>query len=223
MQLPLYTAKEEWLNCVTHAVGAVISIIGVIYLLFNTTKYNDVYLLIGMIVFGITLINVYTASAIYHGVPFKRFNLKRRLRLFDHLAIYLMIGGTATPFALGNLRNENGFYMVLVIWVLAIAGMIFKTAIRNVLDKYVKWDALLYLAIAFSSLFFINPLVKCVNHEGIKWLALGGVFYVVGTLMYLIKKIPYNHAIWHLFVMAASTCHYLAILNYVTPPANIPQ
>lgn len=214
-----YSEKEERLNYITHGLGGILSIIGLVVLIIYGVQ-EDWISLLSFILFGASMIAVYTASTLYHWVT--RESLKKKLRLLDHAMIYTLIAGTYSPFLLGNFRPSFGWWMFFVVWGLAIMGIIFKILIRNKMDKYAKLDVWIYIglgSIAFVTAFFAGEeAFKGIAPVGLCLLVIGGLFYYVGTFFYSSEKIPYNHAIWHLFVIAGSSCHYFSVLYYARLP-----
>ena len=217
MKLPFYSEEEENLNFWTHLFGTIVSIIGVFFLVKKVIPYNDGWFILGATVFGVSMICTFLASTLYHGV--RKAPLKKAFRLIDHAAIYLLIAGTYTPFALGNLRDGWGFIIFILIWTFAISGIIFKISIRNYLEKFKNVDLFLYIAMGCFVIFFIKPTIEAVEVSGMVLLAIGGAFYLIGAAFYATKRIPYNHAIWHLFVIAGAACHYFSIFYFALPPA----
>lgn len=216
MDLPDYTPAEERLNYQTHAVGFVFAAIGIFFMARHYWYQPDTKLLLGTTVYSITAAFALFSSAVYHGL--KNMEAKKTFRFIDHAAIYILIAGSYTPFALGNLRDVCGSSMLTMAWILAVAGIIFKFAIRNHLDRLERIDSLLYLVFGFMALFYIQYIVGYLPPTAVQLLALGGALYVVGVYFYLSKTIRFNHAIWHLFVMAAVACHYAAVYGYTAPP-----
>lgn len=216
MKVPSYSTLEERLNYLTHGIGAFISLIGFIVLIYYALEYRDVGVLIGVTIFGLCSTVLFSASTIYHWV--EHLEWKKTLRVFDHLAIYLMIAGTYTPYLLGNMRENWGIPILITVWSLAIGGMVFKWLIRHQLQKYESYSIAFYAGLGLLILFFIQPMMETVDFWGVFLLMLGGVFYIVGILFYVVDRIPFNHAIWHLFVIAGAASHYFSIFYYVKPP-----
>lgn len=216
MKTPNYSSFEERLHYLTHGIGAIVSVIGFIVLIYYALEYQDTGVMAGFIVFGLCMIAVFTFSTIYHWVEHKEW--KKTLRVLDHIAIFLMIAGTYTPYLLGNLRENWGIPLLIVVWSLAIGGMIFKWVIRHQLQKYEAYSIAFYAGLGMMILFFIQPVVETVDFWGVFLLMLGGAFYLIGIVFYANNRIPYNHAIWHLFVIAGAASHYFSILYYVRPP-----
>lgn len=211
-----YSRAEERLNYLSHGVAWLVSLLGFVYLIQGGMALEDGLLLVGFIIFGLCMIACFATSTIYHWV--KSVPWKRRWRLIDHAAIYLMIAGSYTPFIMGNLREGLGLGMLALIWILALGGISFKLLIRKNIDRYKYIDLLVYIFLGSIALFFIRPIVDSVAFGGIILLLVGGASYLVGTFFYNNDRIPYNHAIWHLFVIGGAASHYFSILYYVKPP-----
>ncbi|HRI26744.1 MAG TPA: hemolysin III family protein [Chitinophagales bacterium] len=217
MRIPNYHPTEERLNYLTHGVSAALSLIGIATLIQKGIVYSDSYLLIGMLIFGLCMFFTFLTSTLYHWV--QRLQLKKRMRLLDHLAIYLLIAGTYTPFALNNLRSDWGILILVLIWVIAALGITYKIVFRHHFDKLGAIDTFMYVAMGFISLLFVKPMIRCIHAGGLALLVAGGAAYMVGVYFYESKTIKYNHAIWHLFVMTGAFLHYLSVLFFVLPPA----
>ena len=200
-------SAEELANSLTHGAGLMLSIAGFIVLLVLAAMRGSAWRIVSCAVYGSTLICLYTASTLYHGIPSRR--LKRVLKTCDHSAIYLLIAGTYTPFLLVNLRGSWGWSLFGVIWGLAMAGILFKVWF---VEHFSVFSTAVYLLMGWLALVAVKPLLLSVPHSGLLWLLAGGVLYTVGVVFYARKNVPYNHAIWHGFVLAGSTCHYFAVL-----------
>lgn len=202
--------NEEIANWLTHGLGLCLSIAG-FYILINAIHQDDGYTkMISVTVYGITLILLYVFSTLYHAV--KSDKLKRKLQIADHAAIYIKIAGTYTPFSLLTLKDNYGWALLVMIWVLAIAGVIFKFIFS---DKYNIASTIIYLIMGWLAIIVIKPLFNNLPLEGFILLAAGGLSYTVGVIFFLWEKLPYSHPIWHIFVMAGSTLHYLSIFLLV--------
>jgi hemolysin III len=207
---------EELANAITHGVGLVLSIIGFVVLLVLALMRGGPWQIAGCAIYGVTLVSLYAASTLYHGVFSPRF--KRSLRIFDHCAIYLLIAGTYTPFLLVNLRGPWGWSLFGVIWGLALAGVFFKLWF---VDHFPIVSTSFYVLMSWAGIVAVKPVLSQIPATGLLWLAIGGLMYMLGVVFYAIRKIPFNHVIWHLLVMAGSTCHYVAILYAVFPHTKI--
>lgn len=203
---------EELANSITHGVGLALSVAGFIVLLVLSITKGNSWHIIGCSVFGITLIFAYLASTLYHSLYRSSFN--HVLQVLDHSAIYLLIAGTYTPFTLINLRGFWGWTLFGLVWTLAITGIIFKFLHG---DRFKVLSTVGYVALGWVAVIAIKPLFAAVPIGGLVWLLAGGLFYTVGVIFFAWKRLPFNHAVWHLFVMAGSVCHYFAVLFYVLP------
>ena len=204
---------EEIINSVTHGIGLFLSVVGFVVLLALTMRRGTRWHVAGCAIYGSSLICLYLASTLYHGIPLPR--LKRILKTCDHSAIYLLIAGTYTPFLLVNLHGAWGWSLFGIVWGCALAGIIFKVWF---VDQFNVLSTTLYLAMGWLVLVAVKPLEAHVSAPGLQWLIAGGVLYTVGVVFYgSSRRIPYSHAVWHLFVIAGSICHYLAVIYAVVP------
>jgi len=201
-----YSQKEELANVLTHGVGIILSLIGIILLILKALKYGDHWHLVGFIVFGISLLIMFSSSTMYHYVHGG--NTRKKLRKLDHSAIYILIAGTYTPFLLTNLRGTTGWIMFAVIWIFGIVGIVVKLA-TQIKSKWVS--AAIYLAMGWLAVFIAKPLIQNLPTISIVYLACGGLFYTLGVIFYTWKNLPYHHAIWHIFVLGGSICHFLSV------------
>jgi len=201
---------DELASSVTHGIGLGLSIAGFAVLLFLAIVRGGVWQIVSCAVYGVTLVCVYACSTLYHGLPSRR--VKHVLRIFDHSAIFLLIAGTYTPFLLVNLRGGWGWSLLGTVWGLAVAGIVLKVWF---VDGHPILSTGVYILMGWLALVAVKPLFHAVPTIGLIWLLAGGVMYTVGVAFYAWKRIPYNHVIWHLFVMAGSTCHYFAVIYSV--------
>jgi hemolysin III len=208
-------SDEELASSLTHGIGLTLSIAGFAVLLSLAIMRGSVWHIVSCAIYGSTLMCLYTASTLYHGIRSRR--LKRILKVCDHSAIYLLIAGTYTPFLLVNLRGGWGWSLFAVVWGLAMAGILFKVWF---VEHFSVLSTAVYLLMGWLALVAIKPMLLLVPPSGLLWLLAGGVMYTVGVVFYACKNVPYNHAIWHGFVLAGSTCHYLAVLCSVILPAR---
>lgn len=206
------TFIEELANGITHGIGLVLSVAGLVALVALSIIRGNAWHIAGCTTFGVTLVLLYTASTLYHSL--RRPRLKRILKVLDHTAIYLLIAGTYTPFTLVNLRGFWGWVLFALVWSFCVFGIVWKMFHA---ERFVIVSTLLYIAMGWLVLIAVKPLLAAVPLSGIAWLLAGGLFYMVGVLFFAVKRIPYNHAIWHVFVMAGSICHYFAVVLYVLP------
>lgn len=208
-----YSTAEEIANSASHGLGLLLSVFG-LYLLLDKAfvLQADTLSIVSYIVYAVSLILLYLASTLYHAIP--SVTAKKSLKIFDHCAIYLLIAGTYTPFLLIALRTPLAMGLMAVLWGLSIIGIVAKIVF---IHRFKKLSLLTYLAMGWSSLIVIYQLAMSLSTGGLVLLALGGVIYSLGVVFYVNKRIPYNHAIWHLFVLGGSICHFCAIYFYITP------
>ena len=206
---------DELANSVTHGVGLGLSIAGFAALLVLAIVRGGVWQIVSCAIYGVTLICLYASSTLYHGLPSRR--VKRIFRIFDHSAIFLLIAGTYTPFLLVNLRGGWGWSLLGIVWGLAAAGIVLKVWF---VDRHPMLSTGVYVLMGWLALIAVKPLFHAVPTTGLIWLLAGGLMYTVGVVFYACKRIPYNHVIWHLFVMAGSICHYIAVVYSVIPQAR---
>lgn len=201
-----YSETEERLNVITHAMGLLASVIAFPFLILKAVLYPNLSSLVSFIIYGVSLIILYAASTFYHAAkdPKKR----RKLNIVDHAAIYVLIAGSYSPFCLVALKPMLGWYMFLAVWVFAFVGVVLKLFFTG---KYDKISTAMYLLMGWQVLFFVKPLSTALSSYSLNLLIAGGVFYSVGAILYSIKKIPFNHAIFHVFVLLGSISHFLSI------------
>jgi hemolysin III len=207
-----YTAREEAANVATHAAGLVASIVGVVVLVYLGVVRGEVLHVASAGLYGATLVALYAASTLYHA--FREPGVKRVLRVLDHCAIYLLIAGTYTPFVLVGLGGGWGWALFGVVWAMAAAGIVFKVFATG---RFAVASTAAYVAMGWLGVVAIGPLVRSLPGAALAWLLAGGVAYTAGTFFYH-RKIPYSHALWHVFVLAGSVCHFVAIGLYVLVP-----
>ena len=209
---PVYTRGEEIANSVTHGIGIVLAIIGLAVLSAFAARNGEAIHVVACSVFGASLILNYTASTLYHSVQVER--IKPRLRALDHSAIFLLIAGTYTPFMLVSLRGVWGWSLLGAIWTLALLGIGMRLALKGRFHGVVVG---LYIAMGWAVVLALEPLMRNVATGGMVLLVAGGVVYTLGVVFYNWKSLPYNHAIWHGFVLLGSALHFFAVLFYVIP------
>ncbi len=203
-----YSTKEEFYNVLTHAIGLLASCIAFPLLIRKALCYVDVWCQISLIIYGVSLIALYAASTFYHKATVAE--KRKKLKVFDHAAIFVLIAGSYSPFCLIALQSDLGWRMFVIVWSFALVGVIFKLFFTGKL-KHVS--TVMYVLMGWLVVFFIGPLLDSLSPEGANNLIAGGVFYTIGAVLYSIKKIPYNHAIFHVFVLLGSLCHFWAIYN----------
>ncbi|MBL4248430.1 hemolysin III family protein [Vibrio fluvialis] len=208
-----YSVKEEVANAISHGIGLILGIVGLVLLLVKAVDHRaDALTIVSMSIYGGSMIALFLASTLYHAIPHQ--NAKRWLKTFDHCAIYLLIAGSYTPFLLVSLRTPLAFGLMIVIWSIALIGIIMKIAF---VYRFKRLSLVTYLTMGWLSLIVIYQLALNLDVGGVTLLAAGGVVYSLGVIFYVAKRIPYNHAIWHAFVLAGCACHFLAIYLYIDP------
>ena len=204
---------EELANAATHGVGLAASIAAIPVLVVASTRAHDAWQIAGSAVFGATLVLLYLASTAYHLV--REGGAKRILRTIDHSAIYLLIAGSYTPFTLGVLRGAWGWTLLSLIWAIALLGIIAKWTVGF---RFPRLSTVLYLLMGWLVLVATGPMVAGMAPAGLAWLAAGGLCYTGGVVFYVYdRRIRFGHAIWHLFVLAGSACHFFAVLGHAGP------
>jgi hemolysin III len=212
LKAPVYTLGEEIAHAVTHGVGLLLSIGGLAVLVVAASVRGDIWHVVGCAVFGATLVLLYTASTLYHSISHQ--GAKRVLRKLDWSAIFLLIAGTYTPFTLVSLRGGWGWTLLALVWGLAILGIVLQVTLPA---KVRRISVAIYLAMGWLVVIAIGPLVRSLHPDGLALLFLGGMAYTLGLVFYGWRRLPYNHAVWHLFVLAGSACHFSCVLGYVIP------
>jgi hemolysin III len=208
-----YSRGEELAHCATHGLGVLASLAGIAWLLATAvTNGAGPWRATGGVVFGASALLLFTTSVLYHGTTSPR--LKPRLRLLDHSAIYVLIAGTYTPFALGVLDGGWGWTLFGLVWGLALAGI---TAKLTVGFRFPLASTLLYLAMGWIGVVAARPLMQSLTPTELTWIVAGGLVYTAGVPFYLWKKRRYAHAVWHLFVLGGVACHFVAVLSVMAP------
>ena len=200
---------EEIANSVTHGVGALASIAALPILMVVAVSRGDPWQVVGGAIFGATLIMLYVASTLYHALPHPR--AKRVFRVLDHSAIYLLIAGTYTPFALGALRGPWGWALLGAVWTLAALGITAKATLGF---RFPRLSTAVYVAMGWLALIAAQPLLAHVGVAGLMWLLAGGLCYTAGVVFFAWERLRYGHMVWHFFVAAGSVCHFFAVLWY---------
>ena len=208
--IQFYSPTEEKLNIWSHAFGIFLSIIALVLLIIKALQQDNIWMMISFPIFGVSLILLYLASTLYHASkePQKRFKLK----VFDHAAIYVLIAGSYTPFTLVSLNGETGWLIFSMVWVMAFTGIILKLFFTG---RFKVVSTAMYVLMGWLIVFYFQDLTASLHEKGVFYLILGGVLYTIGAILYSIKKIKFNHAIFHFFVLAGSFCHFLSIYLYV--------
>ena len=206
---------EEIANSVTHGIGLLLSIIGLVVLVVLAKKiHGGAWRIVSFSIYGSSLVILYAASTLYHSFSFSSGRINYIFKIIDHSAIYLLIAGTYTPFTLVSLRGAWGWTFFGTIWGLALAGIMFKVFF---VKRFLILSTVTYLTMGWLAVIAAYPILKNIPLGGIVWLVMGGLLYSVGVIFHFFDKLPFHHAIWHLFVLGGSVCHYFAILFYVLP------
>lgn len=206
------TRREEYANIITHGLGAILSLVALCLMVRYAVREHEVKLIVGVSVFGASLLLLYLMSTLYH--IFQDPALKHIFRILDHSSIYLLIAGSYTPFTLVFLEGAMAKGILILTWSLAICGIVFKIFF---VKHFNLLSTFLYVGMGWLVLIAIKPLVEVAPTGAIVWLAVGGVLYTLGVIFYLWHRLPYHHAIWHLFVMGGSFSHFCAVYWYVLP------
>jgi len=205
-----YSPREEMWNVITHGFGLLLSIAALALLVVYSSLYGTVWHIVSFSIYGASLVVLYLASTLFHAA--KNQEVRNYLNIFDHSSIYFLIAGTYTPFVLVTLNGPWGWSLFGVIWGLAIAGMVFKLWFTG---RYDKASAAAYVLMGLIILIAIVPLVNNLSTAGLIWLMAGGVAYIIGAGFYLWHSFPYNHAVFHVWVLIGSLCHFVAVFWYV--------
>ena len=206
----MHDFREELWSAITHGLGAILSVAGGAVLITLAALKGNEWQLISAIIFTMALMLLYTASTLYHSIP--HISAKQKLKIFDHCAIYVLIDGSYTPFTLIGLREHGGWWLFGIVWILAVAGVIFKLFYTG---RFKLISTLIYIGMGWMVIFAIKPMLQNIDATTLAWLFIGGIFYTLGTVFYMSKKIRYTHAIWHVFVMLGSASHFVAISRQV--------
>jgi len=206
----LQTRAEEIGNATTHALGALLSLVAITLLYQFAASQSDELKLISSIVFGSSLLLMYISSTLYHSM--RAPNLKHLFRIIDHSSIYLLIAGSYTPFTLVTLKGPWGWTLFVIVWSLAVAGIIFKMFFVH---RFETLSTVIYLVMGWMVVVAVKPLYALLPLGGIECIVAGGLCYTVGVVFYVWEKLRFSHTLWHLFVLAGSICHFFAVLLYV--------
>lgn len=207
-----YSKLEEQLNVGSHFAGLLLSIVALVLLIFRAIDLENIWAIISFPVFGLSMIVLYLASTLYHFS--KTPKLRYRLNVFDHAAIYVLIAGSYTPFVLVSLNGTEGFTIFSIVWSIALVGIIFKIFFTG---RFNILSTLLYVAMGWLIIFSFKSLLNTVDFNGVAWLIAGGIAYTVGAVLYSIDRLKLNHAIFHLFVLVGTFCHFMSVYFYVIP------
>lgn len=206
-----YRLGDILANAITHGVGAVLALVGAVYLI-AVSMHGDAWLVVSCSIYATTLFLVYLCSTLYHSLV--RTRARHVFHVLDHSAIYLLIAGTYTPFMLVSIRGTTGWALLGVVWGLAIAGVVFKSL---AIGRFPAASATVYLLMGWCILVAVRPLLHAISWHGMAWIAVGGLAYTLGIVFFANDRLHFFHALWHLFVLAGSVAHYFAVLLYVVP------
>ncbi|MCM8570614.1 hemolysin III family protein [Gramella jeungdoensis] len=207
-----YPPAEERFNIISHGIGFVLSILALILLILKAERLGEIEHLVSFSIFGASMVLVYAASTFYHSARSKR--LRIRLNILDHASIYFLIAGTYTPFALVTLNGITGWTILGVIWTMALTGAVFKLFYAG---RYQLFSTIMYVIMGWIIVFAIKPLLMNFPGDGLWWLFGGGIAYTIGAILFMQNKIPFNHAIFHIFVLLGTFSHFISIYFYVLP------
>jgi len=208
-RVKFYPPLEEKINIISHAIGLGFSVLGLMMLTIRAFESGHLVHLIAYLIYGSSMVVLFAASTVYHLAKVEK--TRSRLRIFDHAAIYVLIAGTYTPFMLLVMPGTLGYAILAAAWTMALSGIILKifyTGHFNVLSTS------LYVLMGWAIVFAIKPLSAQLPEQGLMWLMVGGIAYTIGALLYAIKKIPYNHAIFHVFVLLGAGSHFICIYQF---------
>ena len=208
----MYTIGEEITNAITHGIGALLSIAGLVIAIVFSAIYGDAYCVVSSCIYGFSLVMLYTMSTLYHSIT--NLKAKKVFRILDHASVFLLIAGTYTPFCLITLRGPIGWSIFGVVWAVAITSIVFSSI--N-LEKFKRINFTCALILGWIIIFALKPLMYYLNKNALILLITGGLSYTFGTIFYILNKKRFMHSIWHIFVMLGSILHYFSILFYVLP------
>jgi hemolysin III len=207
-----FTVKEEIANSITHGIGMVLSIAGLVLLVVYSSLYGTVWHIVSFTLFGVTMVLLYTSSTLLHSLPKGR--AKNVFEVLDHSSIYFFIAGTYTPFLFLAIQGWQGWTLFGVIWGLAIGGTVFKAFF---VKKFLFFSTILYVVMGWLIVLAWQPLVENLHPNGVRWLVAGGLLYTIGAVFYVWRAFKFHHALWHLFVLAGSIAHFFCVFFYLLP------
>lgn len=205
-----YPPKEEFINVLSHGIGFIFSIAALVILVISASLTGDVWHIVSFSIYGFSLVLLYLASTLFHSA--KNLKLRKRLNVFDHASIFVLIAGTYTPYLLVTLRGPWGWSLFGVVWGFALLGVILKLFFTG---RFRLLSSIAYVAMGWIIIIAIKPLIQNLDTGGLVWLLAGGVAYTLGAVLYMLKNMPYNHATFHFFVLIGSACHFISIYYYV--------
>lgn len=207
-----YPPAEERLNIISHGLGFVLSILALVLLIMRANRLGEIEHLVSFSIFGASMVLLYAASTFYHSA--KTHRLRMRLNILDHASIYVLIAGTYTPFAIVTLDGTTGWAIFWVVWGMALTGVILKLFYTG---RYQLLSTIMYVVMGWIIIFAIKPLWDNLSGGGLWWLFAGGISYTIGAILFMQNRIPFNHAIFHIFVLFGTFSHFIAIYYYVLP------
>lgn len=205
-----YSPQEESANIITHAIGFVMGIPATFVMLGKAATEPGFHRVIAVLLFGAGLCMLYGASTLYHMA--RDASRRQKLRILDHSAIYVLIAGTYSPITLITLKDDGGMLIFVIVWVIALAGIIFKLFFAG---RFTFVSTMLYLLMGWLIVIKYSDVTRLLSEEALWWIIEGGLFYSVGVVFYLMKKLKFSHSFWHVFVLAGSFCHFMAIWKYI--------
>jgi len=205
-----YSQSEELLHALSHGIGVLLSIVGLVWMLEISIRVADPWRIVASSIYGVSLVSLFLSSTIYHALHASP--RSALYKLLDHCAIYLLIAGTGTPFLLVAMQTNMRWWLFAALWSMATIGILAKIKLRH---RFPKLSLISYLLMGWLMVFTLPQLNDAIGPDGIAWLIAGGVSYTVGTIFYAAKRLTYSHAIWHLFVLAGATCHFFTVVWYV--------
>lgn len=208
-----YSKIEELLNSITHGIGVVFGVFALTILLVLSIKKGDIPSIVSFSVYGACIILMFLSSTLYHSFTIEK--VKKILRVCDHSAIFLFIAGSYTPIVLLTLTGKLKVFMLVAVWTIALSGVLFKILTYGKFDKYTVLSLIIYITMGWIAIIPIKAIINATSIKFFYWILAGGILYTLGTIFYKNKKIPFNHAIWHMFVLAASVTHFLGIVFYL--------
>ena len=211
-----YRVLEEYLHAATHGVGVILSILGLSWMLTLSISAGDPWKIAASSIYGASLIMLFLASTVYHGLHASKH--RELFKMLDHCAIYLLIAGTYTPFLLVAMRGTAGWWMLGTVWVLATAGIIKKLVLKH---RFPKLALATYLGMGWLAVIVLPQMADAIGAGGMTWLIAGGLCYTVGAVFYAADRLPFNHTVWHVFVLGGGICHFLGIVRYVLPVSTL--
>lgn len=207
-----YSVLEEVLHASTHGAGVLLSIVGLSWMLYLSINAADPWRIVASSIYGTTLIALFLASTVYHG--FHNSRHRDLFKLLDHCAIYLLIAGTYTPFLLVAMRTNTGWWLFGTVWALATAGIVKKLWFRH---RFPRVALASYLVMGWLIVIAAPQVAAAIGSDGMAWLIAGGLCYTFGAVFYVADRMPFNHTVWHVFVLGGGICHFLGVVWYVLP------